>query len=312
MGGQEENGRMALRSDVLVSEVLSKCEVLRRAGFWPSEQTLKSRAWLNNFDDCDKPLAAVLLDRFTFYSKRLTDSLLIASYNSLGDGLSKGPIVNSGDELIEALKSAVFTPVTGEIPNPTDSGYAFCRLARQILCVPEDNVVSTDKAILHARLGKTVVFLDDFIGTGDQFLSTWCRKYNIRGGEFVSFSDAYSISNFTAIYITLVSTDFGVRNIHNALPNVAICSAHILEQKSTVFGLDKIAFSQNEIDIFLKKYSARLCPAEEYISSNPRYLIYGYQERGLMFAFEHSVPDATLPIFWSPGIDGWQPLIERR
>lgn len=298
-----------MRSDVLIDEVLAKCDVLKRAGFWPPEPVLRPRAWLRNFATEDVPLAAFLLDNFTFYNKRLTDLLLIASYRSIGDGMPKGPSAPSGNVLLSSLASAAFTPVKGEKPNPTDSGYLLCRQARQLLGVPESAILDTTEALTHAHQGRTVVFLDDFVGSGDQFLATW-RMPDSYGR---SFESAMATTKFVAIYVTLVTTDFGLANINKGAPEVAVCATHTLEAKSTVFGLTAHDPQLGQkIDDFLARYSSKLCPTESYIATNSGYLIHGYKKRGLMLGFEHSIPDATLPIFWSPGNDNWEPLIERK
>ena len=68
-----------MRADIVVQEVIAKCDVLKRAGLWLPEPSMRPRAWLQNFDEEDKRLAALLLDKFTFYNSRLTDALLKAS-----------------------------------------------------------------------------------------------------------------------------------------------------------------------------------------------------------------------------------------
>ena len=57
----------------------------------------------------------------------------------------------------------------------------------------------------------------------------------------------------------------------------------------------------------IMKYSDRYMRAEavpDYVGT------YGFNELGLTIAFQHSVPDATLPIFWSCTAD-WNPLYRR-
>ena len=292
---------------MLISEVLAKCDVLKKATFWAPEPRIRPRAWIRNFDEVDRPLAALLLDRFVFYNQRFTDALLVASYQSIGDGLSKGPNAPPVPDLLRALASAVFSPVTGESPNPTDSGYLLCRKARQLLSIPENLIVNTDIALTHAYWGRPIVFLDDFVGSGDQFLKTWNRVTLNR-----SFVDAKAKTRFIAIYITLVTTDWGLQNIYKQVPDVAVCATHVLEDKNTVAGLIQgNLVSSFELDAFLSKYAQRLTPKELYISNDTEYLKYGYKKRGLLFGFEHSIPDATLPVFWSPGNNNWEPLIER-
>lgn len=298
-----------MRQDVFIKEVVARCEALKYSGFWPSEPTLRPRAWLNNFREEDRFIAAMLLNRFTYYDDSLTDRLLISSYHSLADGLSKGPLAPSASDLLEKLETAVFTPVEGERPNPTDSGNLLCRKARQVLGIPEDRVLPPSDALKHAIDGGTVVFLDDFIGSGDQFIETW--KRDLLSDSPKSFEEAHGVSRFCAAYITLVSTDFGLAKIHERAPNVAVCPTHILGERATYKALG------GEVDLrsvreFLIRYSEQLRPNEHFIAKVPSYRAFGYKERGLLFGFEHSIPDATLPVFWSPGLGNWEPLIERR
>ena len=307
-GPRQSSERQQLRSDILQKEVLAKCDVLKTAGFWPSEPTLRPRAWLENFDQSDQGTAAFLLDKFTYYNAEMTDALLKASYQSLGDGLVQSANASASDILSE-LPNSVFTPVTGETPNPTDSGNLMCRRARQILNIPEDLIVDVESAVNHAISGGAVIFLDDFIGSGDQFLETWGRNYN--PSNPISFHGIMQAQPFCACYLSLVSTDYGLSKINSHAPAVAVSVTHTVTSKSTVQGLDISANQMHEIDQFLDKYAPRLQPRETYIQGNQEFLKYGYKNRGLMFGFEHSIPDATLPIFWSPGDHTWEPLIER-
>lgn len=297
-----------MRSDILQKEVLAKCDVLKAAGFWPNEPTLRPRAWLRNFESSDQGTAAFLLDKFTYYNAEMTDALLKASYQSLGDGLVQSAN-GSSLNITSDLPCAVFTPVTGERPNPTDSGNLMCRKARQLLSIPENRIVEPQAAMTHAANGGTVIFIDDFIGSGDQFLETWQRDYSPQ--SLSSFHNVMNRQPFCACYISLVSTDYGLSNIISDAPEVAVSVAHILTTRSTVQGLDISPGQLQEIDHFLSKYVNRLQPKEPYILGDMGYLKYGYKNRGLMFGFEHSIPDATLPIFWSPGNNEWEPLIER-
>jgi hypothetical protein len=295
-----------LRVDVYVKEVLARCEALKRSGFWLAEPNMRPRAWIDNFDLGDRFLAAQLLERFVFYSRLHTDSLLKTSFNSLLDGLQKGPTAPSKAQLLQALQNAVFTPVTGETPNPTDSGYLMCRRARQLLAVSEDQIKETKDALHTASSGGPVVFVDDFIGSGDQFLTTW---RDCTSGA--SFEEIHRENGFTAIYISLVGTKAGIDNIGYHAPAVALCVTHKIDINGTLWGIKSLNPSlYRQLDSMLQKYSSRLTPNDQYMLSN-NYLTYGYKHRGLFFGFEHSVPDATLPIFWCRGTNNWEPLIER-
>ena len=295
-----------MRVDVYLKDVLARCEALKRAGMWLSEPTIRPRAWIENFDNEDKILAAQLLERFVFYNQRLTDSLLITSFYSISDGLCKGPTAPPRDRLLQALPEAVFTPVSGETPNPTDSGYFLCRRARQVLNISENQIKAAPDALREAAYGRPIVFVDDFIGSGDQFLTTW---RDIKSGA--SFEQIHQKVRFPAIYISLVGTESGISHIGEHAPAVAICVTHKIDNRGTLWGLQSTNVSlYHQIDSLLTKYAPRLTPNDQYMHQ-AQFMKYGYKHRGLFFAFEHSVPDATLPIFWCRGVNNWEPLIER-
>jgi hypothetical protein len=297
-----------MREDIFVQEVIAKCDVLKAANLWAKEPRIRPRAWLKNFATEDQGIAAALLNKFTFYNTDLTDKLLVAAFDSLGDGLAKGPCAPTRGSLIAALSSVVITPVLGEISNPTDSGNLICRKARQVLDTAQDRIVSWADALAHAYQGGAVMFVDDFIGSGDQFLRTWMDDLAPQR----SFRDAHSKSGFVPIYVSAVSTDYGLAEIHRRASEVAVCTAHVLGDSSRYRSLiDTGQISSLEFDSFIRKYAQKLRPRDSYMYKD-EYILYGYKNRGLMFGFDHSIPDATLPIFWSPGIANWEPLIERK
>lgn len=296
-----------MRDDIYIEEVLSKCDVLKRSRMWLGEPRMRPRSWLRNFDETDRFTAAKLLDGFVFFDQRMTESLLKSAFFALGDGRAKDRQNRSRSLLVNSLNTAVFTPVLGENPDPTDSGNFLCRLTRQLL-FPGSTSVSFDEALDQAYAGNPVIFVDDIIGSGDQFLSTWDRK----DGSQRSFQEAERIHGFLPIYVALVSTRSGLDRIRSEAPAVSVSVTHVVENRSTLDGIFPVGSAdRSNIETFLEKYSSQLRPREVYIKNNHDYIKYGYKNRKLMLAFEHSVPDATLPIFWSPGRENWRPLIER-
>jgi len=211
------------------------------------------------------------------------------------------------------MRSAVFTGVEGEDPKPTDSGNLFCRWARDELGIPDEKFVAPNIALDAAAQGGSVVFLDDFIGSGDQFTRTWTRPY--RGTFPVTFEEAAATKPFVALYVALVAMKQGLESINQAAPSVAISVAHVLSEQSTIRGLlSHPSFPDADlparISAFLTKYTPRLRPSN-FMNNEKSWATYGYKDGGLMLAFEHSVPDATLPIFWCTGDADWVPLVKR-
>lgn len=299
-----------MRDDVYEKEVLEKCRLLKTIGFWDNDQKINPRGWLENFEEEDRAIAVYLLDRFQYYSQEMTNSLFLSAFNSLTDGSSKGPAAPNSGEIALALQNAVLAPVQGEDPNPTDSGYLFCRAARQVLDIPQSLIKSPSEAIGLVANGKNIVFVDDFIGSGDQFIYTWTRRY--RASPPYTFQEAVRASGAKAIYVSILSTSKGKERINAEAEEVALSVSHVMDDRLSIFDENIPLEQKQKIQKFLEKYSPFLEPRDDYIARNPRFKQFGYKELGLMFGFSHSIPDATLPIYWSPGSGDWSPLIERR
>jgi hypothetical protein len=299
-----------MRSDQYVNAVLDKCTNLQDCGLWAAEPKVRPKAWLSNFTPEERPVAATLLDHFIFYSGQTVDALLAAGFRALRDSAAR----QHGASFRTVIENqAIFTAVEGEQPNSTDSGHLFCRKLRQIFALPDARFVSAEEAVQKAAQGIPVIFLDDFIGSGDQFVATWKRRY--RPAPIHSFADAYAKSRFAAMYLSLVSTATGRRNVEKNAPMVRLELIHVLSPTFGVSAIPRNALTPDidnipdKISELLDKYSSRLI-VPPYLSE-PRLRKHGYDELGLQLAFDHSTPDATLPIFWAESGHGWTPLVRR-
>jgi hypothetical protein len=297
-----------VRADMYVQAVLKKCELFSACSLWSREPQVRPRAWLNNFEETERPVAAVLLDHFVFFGAEATNYMLASTLRRLGAQVRES---RGKDDLDRFTRNAVFTPVLGEDPNPTDSGALFCRKVRQVIGIPDTRFVSLGRAHELAAVGVPVIFLDDFIGSGDQMASTWERDV----GAGRSFRGLASSSRVDATYLALVGTERGCRRLRDDHPELRLLVAHVLDQSHSVFGIPSnplrpdVDDLPNRVDQLLQKYQSAL-QLPPYLSTR-RERKYGYSELGLLLAFEHSVPDASLPLIWAGGPNGWTPLARR-
>lgn len=293
--------------------VLNSCGTLVDVQLWPSTATLNPKPWLDNFRRHEQIFARNLLANFLYFSEPLVDRLFAQSFQSIS-----GKIRQTGRPHAEVLTAwqsfcddLVVTLVQGEEPSPTDSGFLFARKARQVLGLSEDRVVSPESALRAVINGdtQTVLFVDDFVGSGDQFVRTWNRVHG-KGNSRVSFRKALETRQFSAFYCNAIATSQGASRIQAECPGVILSTAHILPENYNWLAPDSPLWSQPlraDGPEFVRQASLRAG-----IPDLPGAVNYwrGYKGLGLGLAFQHSVPDATLPLFyWEQ--NGWQPLLRR-
>jgi len=291
-----------------IEAVLRKCELFCSCSLWPREPQIRPRAWLNNFEEHERPVAAVLLDHFVFFGGVATDQLLSHSLRRIAAAVRqhRGPV-----GLDAYLRNVIFTPVLGEDPNPTDSGQLFCRKVRQLLGFSDDRFVPLARAHQLAIAGRPIVLLDDFIGSGDQMARTW-ERLSETGASFASIAQQQALD---ASYVALVGTARGCQRLSSDLPNLRLVVAHALDQTQSIRSIPSnplmpdIDDIPGRVEALLERYHGGLSlPA--YLST-VRQRKYGYSELGLLLAFDHSVPDATIPLLWANGPADWTPLARR-
>lgn len=301
-----------MRADVYLQAVLDKCSTLTRSGLWAPSPHLRPQAWLENFNtDQDRLLAATLLDNFVYYSDRATDQLLRASYAALEDRVLTD-VSHADPETV--LASAVLTPIEGETPNRSDSGNLLCRRARNVLGIPESRVVDPKDALQAVQNGVALVLIDDFLGSGEQFIHTWERKYSDTSPK--SFKEAYARQSFPVFLLALVATSYAIKRVRGAVPNVLVSLSHELDDAYSVRSLRSPPlhppiddFSTRMSDFLARHAGALTLPS---FIKNCDWPSFGFGGFGLLFAFEHSIPDSSLPIFWAPDGPNWVPLVRPR
>ncbi len=160
---------------------------------------------------------------------------------------------------------------------------------------------------LLTRGPRPVVFVDDFVGTGRQFVATWNRRVFVGGNVTLSFGNvASTVRGANFYYCPLICSQAGYQVIRREVPQVTIVPAHLLSERYSALHPHSVlwpdALRPGAIS-FVRNASLR--------AGIPESKWRGFGENGLALAFSHCVPDATMPIFyWEQ--DGWNPLIQRR
>lgn len=303
---------MAGANHPYIEAVLAKCSALRDAGLWAPEPEVRPRSWIENFDERHRVAAALILDSFVFFSERTTRRLLTGAFETA----LRIPPGRPGSLPLNALDGAVFTPVLGEDPNVTDSGYAITRAARQVLSIDEGRFLTNEDALQRAATGEFVVFMDDVTISGDQFLETW-RRPQANGQSFEALSGKQTLN---VAYICICATKEATDRIARTAPGVRVYPTHLLDDSYKYPAIPArqpppfVADAIPQIDALLDVYAPTLTfrQADQYMLKSPTWPRNGYKDRMLLIGFEEAVPDGTLPILWADGSDErWTPLVRR-
>jgi hypothetical protein len=291
--------------------VLSKIQFLMDVHLWPDRQILDAASWLRNFTNSERPYALHMLNVFVYYSEPMVDALLRASVQALSARIS-ARATSLSDAMASwrrFLGSSKFSYVEGEKPSPTDSGLLFARKARQVLYIDEEQIVSPADALKEIAINPDVpvLLLDDFVGAGMQMSGTWIRPYDLGAGRRGSFVDAAS-KGANIAYTPLIATAYGLGELARVYPELHVFPAHVMgnryslaDPQSTLWP-DALRPSAAGV---LFEASRRAGIVDDY-----EYGWKGFRDLSLPLAFYHSVPDATLPLFfWDQ--KGWAPLIRR-
>ncbi|WP_339706477.1 hypothetical protein [uncultured Sphingosinicella sp.] len=291
------------------TQVVEACDRLVDFAVWPRGK-VEYRAWLDNFDVTERALAVQMLGRFTFISHQLVDHLFVTSFQAISNGLGAPGIAFSAKQDIwrQFCEQAIIVPVMGERPSPADSGWGFARKARQMLGIDEGRLKHPNEAaeIIAGGSDAPIVFVDDFVGSGEQFLSTWRRRFaNAGQHSFASMS-----GRFPAYYCNVMMTAYGRSRIQTSAPQVTLVSGNMIPRNHnySVIGSAMWPTGSALPGIRLaRKIGSRL----GYTKSDGGLRDWrGFHKLGLGIAMEDSVPDANLPLFFEDS-NGWQPLVRR-
>ena len=294
--------------------IRDKCNYLVDVHMWPIHQVIDPQPWLSNFEPDELDHASHLLNGFMYFTDHLIDRCVEATVRSLSRLVCD--VSRPSSEIRAAWTAfcsrALVTYPTGEEPSPTDSGPEYVRRARHRLGLAEPQFVEPVIALAELIGDPTVpiIFVDDFVGTGNQFLVTWHREYEV-GARRRSFADSVAPES-RIFYAPILCTELGHEQIRSACPSVHVSPAHVLSSRYSVFSPDSIIWPddlRHTAEAFVEQASKRAgIPDSGGMAANDWR---GFAKLGLTVALYDSVPDATIPLlYWEE--NGWKPLIRRR
>lgn len=284
-----------------------RSEALVELQVWPVSTRLDWRGWLSNFSKDEQFFARCLLEAFLYYGEDQARALLSAAFHGISRDVARSANTYSERETLwhAFIDSVVVTYVEGETPSPTDSGFAFARKARQVLGVDESRILRPVEALQTSqREHCPILFVDDFVGSGKQFESTWQRQ--LTGGLTGTFRDLARTGTSSIWYAPLIATQYGLSRLAVKAPEAIIRPAHTIG----------VEYSSNHDEALVWPSGAH-DDARQFVEDATKRAGYkvseawGFHDLGLGIAITDTIPDACLPIFYSEK-NNWRPLMARR
>ena len=297
---------------------MHEADFLTQAAVWPSSDRLRPRAWLENFEPDEVDYALDLLRAFVYYPEGMAEELLRSAVQRLGQEVldfdSPPHVVASRwRAFVEGL---VVVPVRGEEPNPSDSGFAYVRMARNALGLHQNQFYEEREALQllqsvhHGGVRRDVLFVDDFVGSGNQFVTTWHRDVELDGGGEHSFARIASATASRFYYCPLVTTATGASTIAGHCPEVTLSPAHFLPPEYSAFHPESRLWTPKRRSTgpaVLERIAQRVGMPDTGGKSVDDWM--GFHGLGLGLAIRDSIPDANLGVFRWNG-PGWMPLFQ--
>lgn len=234
--------------------------------------------WLDQFDESDREIIHKLLPYYQYFSSEKVFELLNLLYKKLVDDFNI------------KTETTVFVPV-GYIAK---SGAAISYFFRRENDLPEENFIALNDLtpeVFHRV--KNIVFLDDFIGTGNYLESI--KK------DFVQKLSQPISERINFIFACVVGYQQGIEKISDE--NFKGCVAQLITYNDQPLHPNSNIFSDSEkttISNVLLKYNMKIHPKRPY----------GYGDLQGLVSFFFATPNNTLPIFWASE-HGWYPLFPR-
>lgn len=288
-------------------DAMQKVYFYNESGFWSKPNPIELRNWLSNFQSLKEEYCALkLLDRFVYYSE--ADIIRLIEYG-LNEKIIKRYIrkieqendfLLSNEKLIEVrdsfLKHLYFIPLnTG---NLSQSSLAMIRHLTVNIGFPEERILdpnNLDSNILNNC--KNLVIIDDFIGSGKQISDFWNdNRISLDGQKLFPYQLKEKLQGIQIEYFCLVCTQEGHDNFKydyeiGRRNDLIITYSEMLTNKFKVFSKDSIYFENDEIEE-CKDILTELC-------SDKKIELLGYQGLDYAIAFHHSIPDCSLPLFFT-------------
>ena len=248
--------------------------------------------WLNNFEKEETEIAIDFLKRFTVYTSNEIEEIFHEKLNLVFRKLQKsecmivhpiGTFGKSGSMMSYLLKKTNIYKINSE---------------RIKLC-PNSILLKNYDKTTH----KTLVLIDDFIGSGKSVIDYWNSDLN-------EIRDYYE----NIFFIGIAGMELGINNIEPLFDDIIIPKSNIYKK---AFSSDASFFgyrNQHQHREIAYKYGCKLTKPRRLKSKKFKYdNALGFENSQSLVGFFYGCPNNTLPIFWQDSNSDfkWASLLPR-
>jgi hypothetical protein len=294
-----------------ISKIIERCDDLIFHGVWDGISQIKLNKWLANFDtDEEMYFAACLLDFLIYRSEPQTLAMIEQLFTRILPDLHiKYPMpIEPIDDWITHLSRTNpyfepglrFVAVVKHGDHPGKSGDIIARDFKRKFNINQRLLIDATQVVDCYRNGvHCFIFIDDFLGTGDQFKEV-IESQNIH----------YILPYVYTAYTPLTAHITGVQAIERNFPSVYVSPVETLTAAYSVFNDACHCFVDGTNDAAsAKKFYCELLKRKGIEQQGANRLGYGGLE--LAYVFNHAVPDNCLPLFWWYATPDFNPLFDR-
>lgn len=291
--------------EIYISNVRDRCSDLIRHGIWTGLDNVDINSWLKNFKTIEERyFSACILDYLIYRSYDQTEALAYHLFTKslLSLAIKIGLPIVGHKGLIDILRSSEnpkirIVAVISRKDRPSKSSEVILRMFRRgVLNFNDALFIKPDEVHKEVNNGiENFIFIDDFLGTGEQFLSFY-KEYGLE----------LTLSEVNSIYAPLVAHEQGIKLLQDNFSELKIAYGELLKKKYNVF---ETAF-KDEINTpeIARSFYLELLDKHNFNLSDE--IKFGHGNLGLAYGFSHAVPDNNLDILWNNN-SNWAPLFRK-
>jgi hypothetical protein len=285
------------------AEIKDRCINLIAFKIWNGIELDRFNRWLKNFEtDEEKYLSACILDSLMYRSNSKTKALIYHLFNVVLPNFTRlNPTpIGQIDDWFSRLKSQTVDPmvrlvaVIADEDPPTKSTHHILRMLSKEFQIHEGWLIFPHKLKYHVQSGvKTFVFIDDFMGSGQQF------------NELVLEHDLHNHKEIQTIYAPLVAHEKGCDYIQARYHGkIKVTCSEYLQADINFFDNYFPGQQESARQFYLDMLKSRGISSVDPINA------FGYGNLQFAYSFEHACPDNSLSALWKRN-DSWSPLFNR-